>query len=137
MTGVGATVDALATESYLSLTTFRRDGTPVATPVWVVGDGDRLAVWTAGGSGKVKRIRRNPAVTVAPCTIRGRLTGTPVSGTASILAADQTPRIKDLIRRKYGILGRLTLWSSRVRARGVERSVALGITLDDAAGEKG
>jgi uncharacterized protein len=135
MTGAGAAVDALAAESYLSLTTFRRDGTAVATPVWVVGDGDRLAVWTAGGSGKVRRIRRNPAVTVAPCTVRGRLTGAPVRGTAVVLPADQTPRVKDLIRRKYRLLGRLTLWSSRLRARGAERSVALSIQLGAAGGK--
>jgi PPOX class probable F420-dependent enzyme len=127
--GVGATAAALAAGSYLSLTTFRRDGTPVATPVWVVGDGDRLVVWTAASSWKVRRIRRNPAVTVAPCTFRGRLTGTPVSGRASVLPADQTSRIKDLIKKKYRLLGPLTLWSSRRRSGGVERSVALSIEL--------
>jgi len=50
---------------YISVTTYRRDGTDVATPVWFVQDGDRLLIRTGVDSGKAKRIRRNPAVLVA------------------------------------------------------------------------
>jgi uncharacterized protein len=57
----------LGRERYISITTFRRDGTPVATPVWVVAEGGRLYVWTGAQTGKAKRIRHHPAVTVAPC----------------------------------------------------------------------
>src|SRR5215218_1336099 len=53
---------------YLSLTSFRRDGTGVATPVWFVEAGGRLLVETDASSYKVRRIRRDPRVTVAPCT---------------------------------------------------------------------
>jgi PPOX class probable F420-dependent enzyme len=55
---------------YLSLTSFRRDGTGVATPVWFVEAGGRLLVETDAGSYKVRRIRRDPQVTIAPCTAR-------------------------------------------------------------------
>src|SRR5437867_2586309 len=63
------------TGNYLSLTTFRRDGSAVATPVWFVHDFDRLLVQTDGSSGKVQRLQRNPHAIVAPCTARGRVTG--------------------------------------------------------------
>jgi PPOX class probable F420-dependent enzyme len=64
-------VTGLGRERYISITTFRRDGSPVATPVWVAADGELLYVWTGARTGKAKRIRHNPAVTVAPCTARG------------------------------------------------------------------
>jgi general stress protein 26 len=56
---------------YLSLTTYRRDGTPVSTPVWFVEEDGRLFVTTTADSYKAKRLRRNPAAMVAPCTARG------------------------------------------------------------------
>jgi len=66
---------ALADEKFISLTTFRRDGTAVPTPMWFALDGERILVWTSPTAGKAKRIRNNPHVTVAPCTVRGNVTG--------------------------------------------------------------
>ena len=57
---------------YLSITSYRRDGSGVSTPVWFATEGDRLLVMTDSRSGKVKRIRRNPYVTIAPCSGRGK-----------------------------------------------------------------
>ena len=57
-------LDRLAAEKYVLLTTFRKDGRAVPTPVWAVRDGDALAVWTVSDAGKVKRIRRDGRVTV-------------------------------------------------------------------------
>jgi uncharacterized protein len=72
MNGVGT----LAGEKYISLTTFKQDGTPVATPVWVVSDdGRRLLVWTAAQTWKVKRLRRDPRVVVSASDFRGRTRG--------------------------------------------------------------
>src|SRR5512133_4259138 len=65
----------LAKEPFINITTFKRDGTPVATPVWCVGDNGSLLVYTEADSGKVKRIRRKPHVTVAPCNFRGKPRG--------------------------------------------------------------
>ncbi|MEV5447304.1 PPOX class F420-dependent oxidoreductase, partial [Streptomyces sp. NPDC052644] len=62
-------LDRLAAEKYVLLTTFRKDGRAVSTPVWAVRDDDTLAVWTVADSGKVKRIRRDGTVTVAPCDV--------------------------------------------------------------------
>jgi PPOX class probable F420-dependent enzyme len=120
-------VDALAEAPYVSLTSYRKDGTPVATPLWVVRDGDALAVWTPTDSWKVKRIRRNPQVTVAPCQFRGQLTGDPVPGRAEVMSAEDTQRVRDLLRRKYGLTGRLTLWGSRLR-RGLSGTVGIRIS---------
>ena len=86
---------------YVSLTSYRRDGTAVATPVWFVVDGRRLLVDTDPGSFKVKRIRRNPAVTVAPCTASGRPRGDAVSARAEILPEAELGRVQALIGRKY------------------------------------
>ena len=59
MANPGSALDRMGDGKYVLLTTYRRDGTPVATPTWVVRDGDALAVWTATDSGKVKRVRRD------------------------------------------------------------------------------
>jgi hypothetical protein len=56
----------LAGEQFVSVTTFRRDGTPVPTPVWIAQDGDALVVTTPAGTGKVKRLRHDPRVEPAP-----------------------------------------------------------------------
>jgi uncharacterized protein len=86
---------------YLSITSYRRDGTGVATPVWFVTDDEQLLVMTAVGSGKVKRIRRNPFVTVAECSARGRLRGMPIAARAELLPTAEVERVRRLMERKY------------------------------------
>ncbi len=70
---------------YLSITSYRRDGTGVATPVWFVTDGRRLLVETDRASGKVKRIRRRASISIAPCSARGKLLGEQVPARAEVL----------------------------------------------------
>jgi uncharacterized protein len=86
---------------YLSITSYRRDGTGMATPVWFVTEDDRLLALTAVGSGKIKRIRMNPFVTVAACSARGRLRGRPVAARAELLPSTEVERVKRLMGRKY------------------------------------
>ena len=88
---------------YLSLTSFRRDGTGVATPVWFVADDGHLLVETDADSYKVKRIRRNSHVRIAPCDARGRLRGEPRDAEAEILPESERERVERLVRRKYRI----------------------------------
>jgi PPOX class probable F420-dependent enzyme len=88
---------------YLSLTSFRRDGTGVATPVWFVEADGRLLVETDARSHKVRRIRRDPRVTIAPCTATGRLRGTPVAAWAELLPDAEVARVDRLMARKYRI----------------------------------
>jgi uncharacterized protein len=123
-----STLDSIGAGSYALLTTYRRDGTGVPTPLWVVRDSDALAVWTVTGSAKVKRIRRNATVLIGPCTLRGEPTGDPVPGQATLLDADGTERVRALIRRKYGLMGRFTLWTSRLR-RGRDGTIGVRIAL--------
>ena len=94
---------------YISLTTFRRDGTPVATPVWVAPLGDRFVVITQSASHKARRLRRDPRVEVRPCDLRGRVApGAPRHrGTATFLADDERAAALGAIRRKYGVAARL------------------------------
>jgi PPOX class probable F420-dependent enzyme, Rv2061 family len=120
-------IEALAGEPYVLVTTFRKNGTPVPTAVWAVADGDALAIWTVATSGKVKRIRNNPEVTVAPCDLRGRPRGEAVNARAEVLSAQDTERVRDLLRKKYGLQARLTLLGSRLR-RGEAGTVAISIT---------
>jgi PPOX class probable F420-dependent enzyme len=120
-----STLDALATVPYVSVTTFRKDGRAVATPVWVVPDGEgALAVWTRADSGKVKRIRRDGRVTVAPCDFRGNPRGEAVEARARLGTPEETARVRRAIARKYGLTGRLTLLGSRLRG-GRDATVAV------------
>jgi PPOX class probable F420-dependent enzyme len=86
---------------YLSITSFRRDGSAVATPVWFVQEGRRLLIETEATSGKVKRIRRNSSVLVAPCTATGRLRTEQVGARAELLGPEELKRVRALMARKY------------------------------------
>jgi PPOX class probable F420-dependent enzyme len=127
---VAMTLADLADERYVSLTTFKRDGTPVSTPVWVAGHDGRLLVWTAADSWKVKRIRHDSRVRLAPCTASGKIRGEAIDAEAEILA--DTALVQQLERRKYWFMSRV-LGSIRggirwVRRRPTPPSVTLSIT---------
>lgn len=124
----GTDLDRLGAGKYLLVTSYRKDGTPVPTPVWVVRDGDTLGVWTVADSFKVKRIRRRAEVTVGSCDVRGNAAGDPVEATAEITDAATAARYRKLIARKYGISGRLVLLGSRLR-RGADGTVGIRVTL--------
>jgi uncharacterized protein len=98
-------VAALAHERYISLTTFKRDGTAVSTPVWVVSDdGRRLLVWSGARTWKVRRLRRDPRVLVAPASFRGAERGARVAGRARVV---DDPGLDALLEHKYGWQKRL------------------------------
>lgn len=118
------------TAKYVQLTTFRKDGTPVSSPLWAALDGDKLLMWTVTDSWKVKRLRRNPAVVVQACDVRGKQTyGDPVSGTAQILDTPGSDHARDVVQKKYGLLGWVTVKGSLLR-RGKKGTVGLAITAD-------
>jgi PPOX class probable F420-dependent enzyme len=94
-------------QKYISLTTFRKSGEKVATPVWFGEEGDKLYVMTRSDMGKTKRIRNNPQVTVAPCTMRGKVTGPESAAVARILPLEEQPHARQTVNRKY-LLARLT-----------------------------
>jgi PPOX class probable F420-dependent enzyme len=86
---------------YLSITSYKRDGRGVATPVWFVQRDSTLLVETDAASGKVKRIRRNPQIRVAACTASGRLRGEQVPAVAQILPGSETGVVERLMADKY------------------------------------
>ena len=86
---------------YLCITSYKRDGQGVATPVWFVQRDGRLLVETDAASGKVKRIRRNPQVLVAVCNAGGRLRGEQVPAVAQILPGSEIGAVERLIADKY------------------------------------
>jgi PPOX class probable F420-dependent enzyme len=97
----GQVPGAFVGSAYLSLTTFRKDGRPVATPVWFAVDGDRILVWSGAAEGKVKRIRNNSRVIVAVCDYKGKVKGPTFEATAVLLPPDAGARIHRLLNRKY------------------------------------
>ena len=120
---------------YLSLTSFKRDGTGVATPVWFASDNGHLVVETDADSYKVKRIRRDAHVRLAVCDARGRVRGEPVEADARILPEDERERVERLLAEKYRIdrytilpIYRLIMRLRGRNARTHEPPVALEIT---------
>jgi PPOX class probable F420-dependent enzyme len=107
-------LDRFGRERQILLTTFRRDGTPVGTPVHVAVEGDVAYVRTFDPSGKLKRIRNNAEVEVAPSTVRGRPTGLASRATARVLSGDEAEHAATLLAAKYPFLhGRLIPWYHR------------------------
>jgi PPOX class probable F420-dependent enzyme len=99
--------ESLRGRKYCLLTTFRKSGEPVPTPVWFgLADG-KVYLRTEAAVGKVKRIRNDPRVRVAPCTFRGRPLGPPAEGRARILTAEESSTAERGIAANYGVLRRL------------------------------
>ncbi len=111
----------IVSSTYVSFTTFRRTGTPVATPVWIapLPDG-RLGFTTCGTSGKVKRLRHTPRVTLQPCDMRGGVDDAApvVEATAQVHTDPETMQlVQEAIKGKYGLQARLLFAQMAVTAR--------------------
>ena len=98
-------------QKYICLTTFRKNGAGVSTPVWFGEDASKLYVMTRSDSGKYKRIRNNPQVRIAPCSMRGKIKGPQFPATVRILLPEEWPRAKQTIHRKYWLARVPFLWS--------------------------
>ena len=95
---------ALSGAKYLSLTTFRKSGDPVTTPVWFAEKDGKLYIFTFPSAGKVKRIRHTARVRIAPCTINGKATGPESEARARIVAEEEEKRLADgTLAKKYGL----------------------------------
>ena len=119
----------LARERYVSLATFRKSGAEVRTPTWFAVIDDTLWMMTGGDSGKVKRLRNNPRVRVAPSDVRGIVSGPWREGTARIV---EDPReiaeARAMLRHKYGWQVTLLDFFSRLSGR-IQRRVWLEVVL--------
>src|SRR5919197_898946 len=100
-------LDRFADQPTVLLSTFRRDGTPVPTPVSIVVRDGHAYFRTWHTAGKVKRLRNNPEIEIAPSTFRGRQTGSAVRGTVRLLDKAEAKPIRLLLARKYPLLQRL------------------------------
>src|SRR5690242_4655704 len=112
----GSPFAQLGNHKYISLETLKKNGEAVKTPVWFVLQDDRLYVYTEADSWKVKRIRNNPRVRVALCTIRGRVTGPWYEGTASIVEGEERRIADRLLDRKY-FLKVIANWLRKISPR--------------------
>ncbi len=93
---------AFQNQKYLNLETFRRDGRGVKTPVWfVLREIGAFYVYTEAASWKVKRLRRNPRVRIAPCDMRGNVTGEWQAATATLVSGDEEQAANRLLDQKY------------------------------------
>jgi uncharacterized protein len=108
---------SLATQRFISLETYRKDGTAVRTPVGFVIDGGGLIIRTLAHSGKVKRLQRNPQVRFAPSTGSGALLGEWSAASAMLVDAADGERTRRLIVARYGLLWRVLEIANRVQSQ--------------------
>ena len=127
-----ALADLLGDERFVSLTTFRRSGERVSTPVWVGRDGDALVGTTPQASGKVKRIRNSPRVELCSCSRMGHVKdgAETVAGVAEIVTDENARQhLTGIIRGKYGLEYRVVMGIERLLGKpGDENRVILRIT---------
>jgi uncharacterized protein len=98
-------------QKYISLSTFRKNGNPVPTPVWFGEKDEKLYVMTRSDSGKYKRIKNNGKVRIAPCTIRGKITGPEFPATARILPPEDWSWARKTVEQKYWLARIPFFWS--------------------------
>ncbi len=115
-------------QSFLNLETFRKDGSGVKTPLWFDNLDGALYIRTGADSWKVKRIRNQPQVRVAPSDSRGNPSGPWVDGTATIVDdPDIVKRVADAFGKKYGLQKRLFELMSRLRGGATSGTVRIDL----------
>ena len=107
----GTVASTISGRKYISLATFRKTGVPVYTPVWFAEENGKLYIFTNPKSGKVKRMRNNPAVRIAACTMRGKITGPEVDARTRILNPEESQRARTMLEKKYWLMKVPFLWS--------------------------
>ena len=108
---------ALSDEKYIRVTTFKKDGTEVSTPTWVVALEDgKIGFYTSSTSGKAKRLKNNPNVIVQPSDGRGRAKADtlPVTGTAVVVSGPERDAIYAKVVAKYGFMTKVTRFLAKV-----------------------
>jgi len=128
---------AISDEKYVSSTTFRKSGTPVSTPTWIVDlDGGRVGFFTSSKSGKYKRLRNNPRITLQPSNGRGKVkAGTAaVDGTANLsTSGPDFDAVQSKVRAKYSFMVKVSTFFNIIGHIGKSHpygDVAVAVTLD-------
>ncbi|MEM4298229.1 MAG: PPOX class F420-dependent oxidoreductase [Nitrososphaerota archaeon] len=117
--------DRLRKAKFISLETYKRSGEAVRTPVWFAEKDGLIYFHTPAKSGKVKRLRRNPVVRLAPCSRFGRIEGEWIKGRATRIDGEDAKRIVELVNSRLGLLDRIIGLFHR------KNRVAFSIKLDD------
>ena len=127
MVGRPETVSGFEGEKVISLETYRKNGEPVRTPVWFLIEDGILYVHTDDSTGKVKRIRRNPKVRVAPSHFRGKPKSEYVEARAELeTGSEPVEKYRSKIYKKYGVQGTFTRFLQRFsRSRASDVIIAI------------
>jgi PPOX class probable F420-dependent enzyme len=126
-------------EKYISVATFRKSGDPVATATWVVPlSDDRLGFWTSSTSGKAKRLRNNPRVTIQPSDGRGKVKAGSEASAGTVELVESGPEFDSIqaqVRAKYGVMVGISRFFNTLGHLGKGKQpygdVGVVITLDD------
>lgn len=100
---------------YMALTTYRKSGAAVTTPVWFAVKENKIYLFTEAASGKIKRIRHTPTVQIAPCTMDGKLLGESFAGQAKLVGENEFAPIQKIFNARYGLIIRLFGLLGRMR----------------------
>lgn len=100
-------LDDIKSEKYISVETYKKDGTSVKTPVWFTIKDNLVYVVTRDQTGKIKRLKNNHNVKIATCNIKGKISGKLISGTAEILGEHETKEAVKRRDKKYGFFSKV------------------------------
>ena len=101
-------------QKYVNLETYKKDGTPVRTPVWFMIDNDIIYVITREKTGKVKRLKNNQNIRIVPCSFTGEFKNEWINGIAQKITGDEAEKAIKLRKKKYGFSARIAgLFSSQ------------------------
>lgn len=105
-------------QKYLNLETFRRSGESMKTPVWFTQEGETIYVRTMANSGKVKRVRNNSRVNIAPCRMDGTVTGEWIPAQArEVPGIEIDTKVDRLLDKKYGIIKKILTRQAKKEGR--------------------
>jgi len=104
---MGNKLEHFLDQKYINLETYKKDGTPIRTPVWFVIDKNLIYVITRDSTGKVKRLGNNQNVRIVPCSFKGEPKNEWVKGTAENITGEEADKVIKLRKKKYGMFARL------------------------------
>ena len=95
-------------QKYINLETYKKDGTPIRTPVWFVIDKEIIYIITRDSTGKVKRLKNNHDVRIVPCSFKGEPKNDWLKGKTEMITGEEADKAIKLRKKKYGMFARLT-----------------------------
>ena len=118
-------LNEIESQKYISIETYRKDGTPVKTPVWFVVRNNEIYIVTRDQTGKIKRLRNNQEVKIATCTIKGKITGQWMQGKGKLLSKSETQKVAEWRDKKYGFISKIAKFLSKSKGELLAFSVEI------------